>query len=88
MGFGTVLKTLREKAGLSQAALADRVGLSVRNVQNWEQGHRTPRAQVLMLLAKAVGVSVEQLLAGIDQDETPAKAPPKGKGKPTRKPKK
>jgi transcriptional regulator with XRE-family HTH domain len=65
MGFGTMLKAMREKVGLSQAALAERVGVSVRNIQNWEQGHRTPRAQVLLTLARAVGVPVEQLLSAI-----------------------
>ena len=71
MAFGTMLKAMREKAGLSQAALAERAGLSVRNIQNWEQGHRIPRAQVLLRLARAVGVPVEQLLSGLGSDELP-----------------
>ena len=71
MAFGTMLKAMREKAGLSQAALAERAGLSVRNIQNWEQGHRVPRAQVLLRLARAVGVPVEQLLSGLGSNELP-----------------
>jgi transcriptional regulator with XRE-family HTH domain len=78
MGFGTMLKATREKAGLSQAALAERAGMSVRNIQNWEQGHRTPRAQVLLRLARAVGVPVEQLLSGIGGSESPP-GPAKGR---------
>jgi transcriptional regulator with XRE-family HTH domain len=84
MGFGTVLKTMREKAELSQSALAERAGLSLRSIQNWEQGHRVPRAQSLLALARGVGVSLEQLLAGIDPDEPPVKQKPP---KPARKPK-
>jgi len=43
----------------------------VRNIQNWEQGHRIPRAQVLLRLARAVGVPVEQLLSGLGSNELP-----------------
>jgi transcriptional regulator with XRE-family HTH domain len=78
MGFGNVLKNLREKAGLSQSALAQRLGLSVRSIQNWEQGHRVPRSRVLLALARGVGVPVERLLAEItaeDQGEPAAAAP-------------
>jgi transcriptional regulator with XRE-family HTH domain len=71
MGFGDALKALREKAGLSQSELATRSGLSLRSIQNWEQGHRIPRSQALLALADAVGVSVEQLLAGL-VDQRPA----------------
>jgi transcriptional regulator with XRE-family HTH domain len=62
MTFGARLKQARERAGLSQAELARRSGLSVRNVQNWEQGHREPLAGRLLALARALGVPVESLL--------------------------
>jgi transcriptional regulator with XRE-family HTH domain len=79
MGFGNVLKTLREKAGLSQAALAEQSGLSLRNIQNWEQGRRVPRMQVLPQLARAMGVSVNALVTGLVSeklgDEPSAKRP-------------
>ncbi len=68
MGFGQMIKRLREQAGLSQTALAKKAGLSVRSIQNWEQGHRVPRAQVVLTLARAIGVPVEQLLSEISQD--------------------
>jgi DNA-binding transcriptional regulator YiaG len=34
------LKTRREQLGLSQAGFARVLGVSVRSLQNWEQGHR------------------------------------------------
>ncbi len=68
MGFGLMLKTLREKAGLTQEKLAKQAGLSLRSIQNWEQGHRTPRAQIVLALARAIGVPVEKLLTEITLD--------------------
>jgi transcriptional regulator with XRE-family HTH domain len=78
MGFGERLKRAREWAGLSQAELARRAGLSVRNVQNWEQGHREPMASHLPALAAALGVGVEALLFDGARVELLA-APPEGK---------
>jgi transcriptional regulator with XRE-family HTH domain len=77
-----MLKTMREKAGLSQSAFAEKAGLPLRSIQNWEQGHRMPRVQALPQLARAIGVPVERLVAGIVQDKLGAEAP-----KPRRKPK-
>jgi transcriptional regulator with XRE-family HTH domain len=68
MEFSEMLKEAREKAGLTQDALAVRTGLPLRSIQNWEQGHRVPRAEVVLTLAKAVGASAEQLLLAIAMD--------------------
>jgi transcriptional regulator with XRE-family HTH domain len=75
--FAELIQDLREKAGLSQSQLAEKIGLPVRSIQNWEQGHRKPRAQVVLPLSRALGVSVEKLIQTI-AEEPPAK---KGKGR-------
>src|SRR5262249_4325222 len=62
MRFAEMLRDVREKAGLSQSALAKRSGLPFRSIQNWEQGHRTPRAQAVLSLARALNVPPDQLL--------------------------
>jgi putative transcriptional regulator len=36
------VKTIREKMGLSQSSFANRFGLSVYALRNWEQGKRQP----------------------------------------------
>jgi putative transcriptional regulator len=36
------VKSIRERMGLSQAAFANRFGLSVFAIRNWEQGKRQP----------------------------------------------
>jgi putative transcriptional regulator len=45
--------TIREKTGLSQARFAELLGVSVRTLQDWEQGRRAPSgaARTLLLVA-------------------------------------
>jgi transcriptional regulator with XRE-family HTH domain len=56
------LKELRETAGLSLRELARRIGEDHSNVRYWETSGNLPRSDVLIPMAKALGVSVEQLL--------------------------
>lgn len=44
------VKAIRKKTGLSQARFAIIMGVSVRTLQNWEQGHRTPQGPAVSLL--------------------------------------
>ncbi len=64
MRFGETLPKLPEQSGMSQSELAEKSGLPLRSIQNWEQKHREPRAQALLALARALGVSVEALIVG------------------------
>src|SRR5271166_4759437 len=73
MRFGESLKRFRESAGLSQSALAEKAGLSIRSIQNWEQGHRVPWATALPALAKALGISTDMLLNGLEEGKTGSK---------------
>src|SRR6266516_1940876 len=63
MGFASQLRKLREAAGLSQPALAERAGISFDSIQNWEQGRTRPRLEALGRLARALGATVDALLA-------------------------
>ena len=80
MAFGEELQRLREAAGLSQSELAGRAGLSLRSVQNWEQGHRKPKADALLALSKPLKVPVETLVALVAGRAAPPPSP-KGRGK-------
>jgi transcriptional regulator with XRE-family HTH domain len=85
MPFGETIQKLREAAGLSQSEMARKAGIPVRSIQNWEQGHRMPRPQVLLSLASALGVSVEKLIKamggpGQAEEKPAAKEPRKRKG--------
>jgi HTH-type transcriptional regulator, competence development regulator len=58
-----VIKTLREEKGLSQKALATRIGVSDAYITMLETGKRkNPSLDILKKLAKALGVPVTELL--------------------------
>jgi transcriptional regulator with XRE-family HTH domain len=85
MGFGNMLKEARERAGLTQRQLADKTGLPLGSIRNWEQNHRLPRLGVVPLLARAVGVPVEKLLLSMTEQasagDKPPPAPPRPRGR-------
>ncbi len=60
--FPENLKQSRERAGFTQASFAKTVGVPLRTIQNWEQGHREPRLDMLATLAKVLNVTADELL--------------------------
>ena len=44
------VKAIREKLGVSQTMFAMLIGVSIRTIQNWEQGHRHPTGPAKVLL--------------------------------------
>ncbi|MDI3335286.1 helix-turn-helix transcriptional regulator [Defluviimonas aestuarii] len=62
--FGDRLAAAREAAGLSQADLAQRLGVKTRVVEHWEADAKEPRANRLQMLAGMLGVSLMWLLTG------------------------
>jgi len=55
---------LREKKKLTQEQLAKEIGVHVTAVSHWETGFARPDMGRLPVLAKALGVSVDQLIRG------------------------
>ena len=58
----SILRTLREQAGISQRELARQIGERQSNVSFWERSGILPRSDKLAPIARALGVSVEELL--------------------------
>ena len=49
-GIGRWLADMRERHSLSQRDFADRLGVDVRTLQNWEQGRNRPDAAAISLI--------------------------------------
>ena len=61
---GAAIRALREKYGMTQAELADRLCVSDKTVSKWETGRGFPDVSLLEPLGKALRVSVPELLCG------------------------
>jgi putative transcriptional regulator len=55
------LKAVRTEAGLTQADLAERVGVTRKTINTVENGVFIPSTTLALKLAKSLGVSVETL---------------------------
>jgi len=75
---GERLKTFRNAANLSQRELAALIGETHTNVAYWETSGNLPRSDVLLPMAEALGVSVEELLGA---PKPKAGATPAGKAR-------
>lgn len=69
--FGARLRSIRTSTGMSQERLAEATGLSTNYVGEMERGLKAPGLGVIVRLARALGVSVHDLL--IDFDEPSAR---------------
>lgn len=58
------IKQLREAKGLTQAELAERIGVSSKAVSKWETAKGLPDITLLEPLASALDVSVMELMSG------------------------
>lgn len=61
----------RKKAGLSQEALAERIGVSRQAISKWETGEAAPEISKLPLLARVFGVTADWLLDDAAEPEEP-----------------
>ena len=62
--FGENLFRLRKKAGLSQEELAERVGVHLNTISQWENGFYIPKMLKVKSLAEALNVTEDELLNG------------------------
>ena len=62
--MGARIAALRRQAGLSQADLAHRIRVSPSAVGMYEQGRREPSVELVVAMARELGVSTDFLLTG------------------------
>ena len=64
MKTGGLIRTLRRRRGLTQLALAERLGVSDKAVSKWERGRGAPDIALFPSLSEALGVDTKALLRG------------------------
>ena len=63
------LKAQREKLGLSQGDVAERLHITRQTVSRWETGKGTPDLENLVLLSEVYQVTVDELLKEQNTDK-------------------
>ena len=61
---GTLIRALRQRRQMTQAQLAERIGVSDKAVSKWERGRGAPDISLLPALSEALGVDTKALLQG------------------------
>lgn len=66
MGYitGDTIKKLREKRGITQKELADKIGVSDKTVSKWETGRGLPDIGIIEDLSATLNVSLSELFTG------------------------
>ena len=62
--MGSFLQTERKRIGMTQAELAEKLGVSPQAVSNWERGETIPDVSLLLSLADTLHCSVDAILSG------------------------
>ncbi|MBQ8310442.1 MAG: helix-turn-helix transcriptional regulator [Clostridia bacterium] len=65
MIFGNYICELREKKGLSQGQLGEKLGVSNKAVSKWENGGAYPSTELMLPLARELGISIEELYTAV-----------------------
>ena len=61
---GSTIRQLRESRKLTQAELAEKIGVSSKTISKWETAKGLPDISLLQPLAQALGISVIELMNG------------------------
>lgn len=62
--IGVFIAEQRKTRKMTQAALAERLGITDRAVSKWERGKGLPDASLMLELCKILGINVNELLSG------------------------
>jgi len=73
--FGDRVTGAREKAGLSQAEFAQKLGVKLKTVQGWEADMLEPRANKLQMISGLLNISLPWLINGTGEGPDPGGAP-------------
>lgn len=62
MEFGENLKKLRESRGMSQADLAEQLGVTRGLIAQYETGAKSPNVNLASKIASALGVTIDTMM--------------------------
>ena len=72
--FAQSLKSLLEKRGMTQRALAEKLETTEVTVSRYTSGQRTPNVETTVAIAEVLGVSIDQLV-GYEPPAAPRPSP-------------
>ena len=61
---GKFIAALRKDKGLTQEQLGEKLGVTNKTISRWENGNYMPDVEMLSLLSKEFGVSINELISG------------------------
>ena len=61
---GKFIATLRKEKELTQEQLGEKLGVTNKTISRWENGNYMPDIEMLSLLSKEFGVSINELISG------------------------
>mgnify|MGYP004507606787 FL=1 len=64
MKIGKFIAVLRKEKGLTQEQLGEKLGVTNKTISRWENGNYMPDVEMLSLLSKEFGVSINELISG------------------------
>ena len=68
---GRLIRSLRTERNLTQAQLADALGVSDKAISKWERGRGAPDVSLLNTLSDVFGVNIDKILQGeIEQNDS------------------
>ena len=62
--IGKFISENRKRKGLTQEQLGNILGVSNKTISRWENGNYMPDVEMLSLLSKEFGVSINELISG------------------------
>lgn len=68
MTTGQLIRAARKKAGLTQAELANKLGVPYQSVSQWERSTRYPKIETIARIANAVGAQPWELTPYYEKD--------------------
>lgn len=62
--IGKFIAALRKERGMTQEQLGEKLGVTNKTVSRWENGNYMPGVEILSLLSKEFGVTINELISG------------------------